>query len=201
MSGSFVHRALTAVLSLVLLALIMGAHSLILSDSDQTEPIASSGDIGSTIDADRYTIKVEKVQITQSIADGDDSGIQASFETEEIWVIVWATVTSTSDTLRNVQADLDTGDGYTYSMSKLPLNAFGGTGAVFDPGIPVYGAVAFEVPKERLTDPTFRIRLGKGGQDRLSAQANVDLGLYGAELADMVDQAEETVTITPAERR
>ncbi|CAM3655740.1 hypothetical protein GCM10009799_47630 [Nocardiopsis rhodophaea] len=194
-------RALTAAASLVLIGLIIGAQSLIPSSEEQTEPIAYSGEIGATVDARRFTIEVDKVQFAHNVYDSTDYGDTTPIEANGIWVVAWATLTSTRDTLTTVTAELDTGGDSTYAASTWLFNAYGGIGSSLGPGIPTYGAFVFELPEERLVDPTLQVGVARGPGSRLQAQADIHLGLGGDALAARIDAAEESVPIPPIETR
>lgn len=197
----FIHWSLTAVVSAALLGAIMGAHRLIPSTEDLTEPITYSGTAETAVDAERFTLTVDKVQFARSAADADSTSGPERIEANGIWVLVWATVESTRTTLTSVHPKLDTGAGSSYSGSSWLDNTLTGTAARFDPGIPRYGAFAFEVPEGQLTDPKLRVVLSETVETRLAAQAEVDLELEGAELTRRIDAADDSVSLPPTETR
>ncbi|TQN28670.1 hypothetical protein FHX37_4029 [Haloactinospora alba] len=197
----FVHWTLTTVISATLIAAIMGAHRMIPSAEELTEPVTYSGTAGTAVDAERFTLTVDKVQLARSAADADSTGGPQPIEANGVWVIVWATVESTRTTLTSVHPELDTGTGATYSGSSWLNNTLSGTAARFDPGIPRYGAFAFEVPEDQLADPALRVALSESAETRLAAQAEADLELEGEELTRRIDTADESVSLPPTETR
>ncbi|MFC3999916.1 hypothetical protein ACFOVU_28650 [Nocardiopsis sediminis] len=203
MKGLFARRSVTAVLSLILLGLIMGAHSLIPPTLATSEPISTSGGIGSTVDARQFTIEVQDVRFARTITDdagGDDFGaVSEPIEANGVWVIVLATIESTRSTMSSVTAELDTGDDYTYSGTAWSANVFESSSPSLSPGRPVTGAFAFEVPEDRLTELSLRATVSESADERLAAQADIDLGLSGSELTENVDGAEDVAAIPPIE--
>ncbi|MFC4564049.1 DUF4352 domain-containing protein [Nocardiopsis mangrovi] len=203
MKGLLARRSTTIVLSLILLGLIMGAHSLIPPTLATSEPIGYAGGIGTTVDARQFTIEVRDVRFARSITDdsGDDEfGVPSEpIEANGVWVVVDATIESTRSTMRNVRAELDTGEDYAYSGTTWSSNVFDSASPSLSPGRPVTGAFAFEVPEERLTELSLRAVVSHSLDERLAAQADIDLGLSGAGLTDRIDGADDVTAIPPIE--
>ncbi|WP_067964424.1 hypothetical protein [Nocardiopsis trehalosi] len=205
-SGPRGGRLLTAALSAVLLALIMAAHALIPSPADTVGPIAYGGAIGEPVDAEVFTVEVERIEIARSAYDGagdaGEFGIEGEpIEANGVWLVAWLTVEARRESLPNVSAELDAGGGYTYSSSMWFMNTLESNGAPFEPARPEYGAIVFEVAENRLTDPTLQVSLNTSLDARLSARADIDLGLRGTELAALVEDPEDEVAIPPTEMR
>ncbi|QBI51933.1 DUF4352 domain-containing protein [Streptomonospora litoralis] len=196
MTSPFVRRAAAVFATLTLLSLIVMAQSLVPDDTLATEPIAYSGEIGEPVDAERFTVRVERVRIAETAVDEDGLGSSGPIEAKGVWLVATAEITSATAPLLHIDAALVMGDGYVYSANRwLSNDMAGGTGTTLDPGIPVTGALAFEVPKKRLKDPTLQVSARQSIDGRLSARADVDLGLSGSELDRRLAQPEDRVVV------
>ncbi|GAB3453811.1 hypothetical protein GCM10027570_33330 [Streptomonospora sediminis] len=197
MPSSAARSALTAFATLVLLSLIVTAQSLVPPETHATEPIPHSGDVGETVDARQFTITVKKVRFAETVADGGGGiGSSAPVEANGVWVVATAELTAASAPLGTIDAELVMGDGYTYSSSEWLSNGLaGGFGTTLSPGISVTGALVFEVPTDRLKDPTLQVNARESLDDRLSARADISLGLNGTELAERADNPEQSVSV------
>ncbi|GAA3730003.1 hypothetical protein HDA32_006030 [Spinactinospora alkalitolerans] len=197
MTRPFLRRAAHVAASLLLLALIVAAHGLIPTHDDLTAPISHSGTIGGTVDAERFTLDVDKVELARSVSDEEALGGVEGLEANGVWVVVWATLTSTDATVSVGGTLLEMGDGYSYSANTRLSNTFNNLGIVLNPGLPRYGAFVFEVPEERLSSPTLRVSVQESLDDRLSAQASVDLGLSESDIDRLTEEAADSVAVPP----
>ncbi|MFC7326159.1 hypothetical protein [Marinactinospora rubrisoli] len=206
MANTLVRRAATAVGSLLLLAGIVTANRMLPAFEDVTAPIAYRGSAHETVDAQRFTARVEKVEFAHGISDGDGSGEgevrTADPDNRAIWVVVWVTMTATDATLSvGDPVLLETGDGYAYAATDRLSNTMNAFAGRLDPGLPRYGAFAFEVPRARLVDPTLRVSAREGLDRRLSAEADVHLGLDAARVDRLTEAAADSLTIAPVRYR
>ncbi|RCV48883.1 DUF4352 domain-containing protein [Marinitenerispora sediminis] len=206
MASPLLRRAATALASLLLLGGIVAAHAMRPAFEDATAPIGHRGSAHEPVDARRFTIEVEKVEFAHAVSDGDALGagprLTADPGNRAIWVVVWATMTATDASLTVPDPVLlETGSGYSYAASDRLSNALNAFGTRLDPGIPRHGAFAFEVPRERLTDPTLTVSAREGLDDRLSASAEVGLGLDADRIERLVDAAADSLAIEPVTYR
>lgn len=198
MPSSAARSALTVFATLVLLSLIVTAQSLVPPETHATEPIPHSGEVGETVDARQFTITVKKIRFAETVADdgGDGIGSSAPVEANGVWVVATTELTAASAPLGTIDAELVMSDGYTYSSSEWLSNGLaGGFGTTLSPGISVTGALVFEVPADRLKDPTLQVNARESLDGRLSARADISLGLSGTELAERTDNPEESVSV------
>ncbi|GAA1095549.1 hypothetical protein [Nocardiopsis composta] len=206
-------RASTVLASAVLLALLLGAQALRIHDDEaRTAPMEVSGTASEAVDARSFTVEVVDVAFARSVYDasrlsvGDEDEADAAaaedaIEANGVWVVVTADITAAERPLNRVNAELETGEGTTYSSSTMSVNALGSISDVFSPGIPRRGAVVFELPPERLSSPSVRFNVHSGLDKRLSGSALVDLELSGSELKKAVDGAEEALAVPQSEIR
>lgn len=195
-TGRLPQLLLTAALSLLLIALIGVTRSLLIANEEEVAPISHSGDLGETVDARQFTITVQEVELARGITAtdsfGEPSGQDLTAADTDIWVIVHVTITAASEQLTVRNPLLEVADGYSYAASTHVQSTM--DGEVVEAGIPRSGALVFEIPTERLAEPALRV--GAGGIDqRLSAEAVIDLGLGENELATLLDEAAESVSV------
>ncbi|GAA1780829.1 MULTISPECIES: DUF4352 domain-containing protein [Streptomonospora] len=196
MASSFTRSAVATFATLTLLALIVAAQSLVPDETLATEPIASSGDIGEPVDAGQFSITVQEVRFAETVADKDGFGTSGPIEANGVWLVAGVRITSASAPLTNVDAELVMDDGYVYSANGWLSNGLsGGLGTTLEAGIPVAGMLVFEVPEDRISAPVLQVNARESIDDRLSARADIDLGLSGTELDERLSQPEERIDV------
>src|SRR5690606_36570485 len=99
----------------------------------------------------------------------------------------------THSTMHNFPAELLMKDGTTYFERGWFPDTF--KGQVLSPGIPVYGAFVFEVPADRVSEPSLVVTNAHAFESRLAAQASVGLGLT------TTDPSVEPAALLPPEVR
>ncbi|MDT0303977.1 DUF4352 domain-containing protein [Streptomonospora wellingtoniae] len=196
MASSFVRSAFATFATLTLLALIVAAQSLVPDETLATEPIAYSGDIGEPVDADQFSVTVQKVRFAETVADKDGFGSSGPIEAHGVWLVATVRITSASAPLINVDAELVMDDGYVYSANGWLSNSLsGGLSTTLEAGIPVTGMLVFEVPEDRISAPVLQVNARESVDDRLSARADIDLGLSGAELDQRLSRPDERIDV------
>ncbi len=192
---------LTAVLSVVLLALIGVTRAHHIEFDQRVAPITYSGHADEVVDASRFTLEVDNVEFGHDIAGGDFEHLTGTEANPDyVWMVVTVTIEATAEPLQpHDPARLESG-GDTYAGTPGRALASGGSAgtATLEAGIPVTEAIAFELPADELDDPSLRVTTvssGAGSDERLSAEAVVDLGLDEDELRSRVDDADEIVEI------
>ncbi|RNL85853.1 hypothetical protein [Halostreptopolyspora alba] len=200
------HRSLprllrSAALCLLLLVLIGVVRAHQIEFDQRLAPIAYSGEAGEVVDASRFTIEVEGVEFGRDIAGGDfDHLTGAEADPDYVWMVVTVTVEATMEAMTiHEPVRLESGGDVYAGMVSSPLPAGAATNAdELRAGIPVTGAVAFELPPDSIEDPALRVTAvtaGLGSDERLSSEAVVDLGLDEDELRGRVDDAAEVVEV------
>jgi hypothetical protein len=178
-----VNRALSVLTCLVLVVLLVVLQRFVLSRDEQTAPVATSGRAGEAVSTDDFTIEVDETHFTTAldVSTGLDGGSEA-VEANGAWVVVWATMTATHSTMRNFPAELRMKDGTTYFERGWFSDSF--DRETLSPGIPQYGAFVFEVPADRMAEPSLVVTNAHTHERRLAAQAAVDLDFSTTEPSD-----------------
>lgn len=203
-------RLRTAGACVLLLVLLTGIRALIVGPSDITDPIAYSGKAPEPVDAERFTAEVRGVGFARALTEATDGEVGEATAEEpvplpagNVWLLVEVTLTAATRTV-NVQEPilLESGSGPSYAASGelTPLlSGGGGFGSEeLQPGIPVSGVIAFDLPVEHITDPRLRIRAGLPWMDRLTGLAVIDLGMTADEAAKGARTATATAVVPEA---
>ncbi|WP_052809670.1 DUF4352 domain-containing protein [Streptomonospora alba] len=191
----FARSALTTFATLTLLTLIVAAQSLVPEETLATEPIPHSGEMGEPLDARRFTVTVEKVEFAETVTDEGGFGPSEAIEAHGVWVVATLEITAATAPLPNVDAELVMGDGYVYAASTWVNNGLNGGSSRPVPGIPVTGKLVFEVPEDRVTDPTLQVSARTSIDERLSARADIHLGLDGEQLDRRLAQPQKRIAV------
>lgn len=166
-------RALMLVICAALLVALVAANRLI-PEYDQTlRPINTDGVIGRTTHTTAFDIKVDQITAGHWLA--QKNGFDKPERTSAIFVLVWADLTGTDRPVTLDTAYMRTADGHRYDATDvMSFESLDQTGS--EAGLDRYGAIGFEVPPYRIAGS--RLVVGDaGGQNRLGAQATVDLGI------------------------
>ncbi|MFC6086832.1 hypothetical protein [Sphaerisporangium aureirubrum] len=160
-------------------------------------PIASRGRLGEQVNTTAFQFRVDRVQVAGSVRMMDEIGLLGKPRgTGGVWVVVWATIAATSEAVLVQGTRLRAADGTEYqantsifyTLEKTPLQ----------PGIPMYGPMLFEIPKDRLAGMWLAVRRYSGGAralDTLGPAVDVDLGLSAAYAARLVASAPPSLTV------
>lgn len=183
-------RALLVVICAALLVALIAANRLI-PDYDRTmRPISSTGAIGRQVHTNAFDIKVDRVTVGRSLAEKD--GLDEAERTSGLFVLVWADLTGVDKPVTLDTAYLRTADGHRYDATDaMEFGALDEAGS--EPGLTRYGAIAFELPPDRLAGA--RLIVGQeAGENRLGAQADVNLGLSASGARRLAARAPAVVT-------
>ncbi|GAA4919157.1 hypothetical protein [Streptomonospora salina] len=191
----FLRSALSTFSSLTFVALIVVAQALVPDDTLATEPVAHSGELGEPVDARRFTATAEKVEFAETVAEEGGLGSSGPIEAHGVWVVATVEITAATAPLNSVDAELVMGDGYVYSASTWVSNGLNGGGSTPAPGIPLTGMLVFEVPEKRVDDPALHVSARESVDDRLSARADIHLGLDGARLDERLADPQERIAV------
>ncbi|MFI6579136.1 hypothetical protein ACIBFB_25400 [Nocardiopsis sp. NPDC050513] len=187
-------RPLRLVLCVALGGAVLALQWLRVADHDVLGPIASSGDRGSVVATDEFTVEVTDVRVAGTVTDSSPLSPEP-IEANGVWVVVWVRVTATREPLTVTRAELEMADRTTYAASLWFRDALSG-GTEFPTAVPVRGAFVFEVPEDRVDRPSLVFTHTGGSGSRLAAQASVDLGVDAA----AVTGATVDVELAPPER-
>jgi hypothetical protein len=181
-----VRRAVIAFICAALLVALVAANRLVPSYDQETRPISTSGVIGERVRTSAFEIKADHVSVGHTLQEKDGLGEKPQ-RTNGLWVLVWADLTGVDEPVTLDTAYLRTTDGHRYDTSdRMGIGSLDETGS--EPGLTRYGAIGFEIPPNRLAGA--RLVVGPvGGENRLGAQADIDLGLTPALTRRMVADA------------
>ncbi|QVJ01624.1 hypothetical protein KGD82_00235 [Nocardiopsis eucommiae] len=188
------NRALSILTCACLVVLIAVLQRFVVGKEDMVDPITTAGDTDAAVTTDDFTVRVTEVDLATSLeAPGDADGGTHTVEANGAWVLVWADVTATRETIENLPSELRMRDGSVYVERGWFRDSL--DHQTFSPGLPVHGAFVFEVPTDRIEKPALVVTHAFGYDSRLGAQAKVDLGLENPEPTD------RPATLLPAELR
>lgn len=186
-------RVLVTVICAALLVALVAANRLVPSDDDMVRPITAYGTIGRMVHTTAYDIKVDRVTAGRGLA--EKGGFDKPEHTSGVFLLVWAELTAADRPVSLDTAYLRTADGHRYDTTDAI-----GFGALTDsdnqPGLTRYGVIAFELPPYRVAGA--RLVVGPSFEARLSAQADMDLGLSADAARRLVAQAPKVVTYSKA---
>ncbi|WP_169987359.1 DUF4352 domain-containing protein [Microbispora sp. H10836] len=167
-----------------------------MSFEDRLSFITYKGRIGETVEAKRFTVKVQSVTAARAVDTTDYSNKVTKVETSNIFLLVDVSATSTREPMRLSTLGppfLLTEDGRRYRPTDKVDNSLTLFNRWIQPGFWVSGLLVFEVPKDALpgaalvfVPPNSAIVV-----DTFAPEAQVDLGLSDDSAARLVSQAEE----------
>lgn len=160
-------------------------------------PIVSRGRLGEQVDTTAFRFRVDRVRLAASIRMTDDFGfVRDPISTSGVWVIVWATVVATREEVAIQGTRLRASDGTEYSVNSSIFSTLDKT--PLQPGIPMYGPMLFEIPKDRLAGAWLAVRQHSGDAralDTLGPAIDVDLGLSAEYATRLVAGAPPSLTV------
>ncbi|GAA4715135.1 DUF4352 domain-containing protein [Phytohabitans rumicis] len=155
-------------------------------------PYISAGQVGDSVSARSFEAKVLEVRGAKVV------GFRGTgHDTDGVWILVQVRITATTeDTLLNYAALVDDKDRVYRATGRFdqPFTA----GRTLQPGIPVEGEIAFEVPRDVAT--SLRIRLAAPLIDqRMDGMAEIELPKFDTATIDKWATNQEPVIFkTPA---
>jgi hypothetical protein len=146
----------------------------------KTDPIPVYGQIGDTVTARKFTVRLETVQFARQLrftAYGKD----VVRDTTGLWAVVTATVAARSETTLVYDGDWEGPTGLRYSLSdRLSGVKSLLSGATLQPGLPRRGWFIFEIREDQARGATFVAP--KIGLTRLDSIVRISLGNGGGSL-------------------
>ncbi len=159
--------AIVLVLATLAIGQLIAAHTP--DATAQERPFVRTGAIGSVIDARTFDVKVLGVRGGALLTDGT-----STYDTSGVWVIVDVQLTALGNPAMLGYAALLDGDARTYRATERfdqPLL----TGRELQPGLPVTGEIAFEVPVSVTGDLTIQLSPATDGVLATDAVAQIRL--------------------------
>jgi len=178
-------HVLNGAILLVILVVAGVVQATTPTDDERDAAIAVSGSIGDTLSGRNIAGRVDSVELAHEVsADNGWTG-----ETTGTWVVVEARASAVVDetTGPSLNAVLRIGDT-TYSASSRPRDATIAD-ASLQAGIPVTGALVFEVPSDVLTTPAARaarIEFAAKSDTRADSLVVVTVDLTALDIRDSV---------------
>ena len=154
----------------------------------KTDPIPVYGQIGDTVTARKFTVRIETVQFARQLR-FTAYGKEVVRDTSGLWAVVTATLAARSETALVYEAVWEGPTGLRYSHSdRLSGVRFLLSGTTLQPGLPRRGRFIFEIREDQARGATFvaphigttrldsivRIALG-GGTGSLPIRDSLDL--------------------------
>jgi hypothetical protein len=177
------------VAALVLAALAIGGPIIAAAPSPDTQnrPFVRSGKVGERVDARVFDATVVSVRGAAQLA---RSGT-AAHDTAGIWVLVTVRLVAHTEPVSVGYAAVRDERGRIYwATNRIDQPLIGGR--VLQPGVPVQGELAFEVPKPVATQLTVRLAWHRFEQ-RLDAMVEVPLPIDAAAVQRWSDQKPVTL--------
>ncbi|RKS06477.1 hypothetical protein DFP74_2109 [Nocardiopsis sp. Huas11] len=175
MSSPAVRRLWSTGVSVVLVVVIIFLQRFVVAEKDELAPIATSGTADAAVATDDFTAEVVETGVSTTLETVGADGATEQVEANGVWAVVWVRVTAEHTTVDTMHAELRMDDGTLYSERGWFTDSL--DRADFSPGITVFGAFVFEVPQDRLDQPSLLLTNATGLDRRLGAQADIDLGL------------------------
>jgi hypothetical protein len=153
----------------------------------KTDPIPVYGQIGDTVTARSFTVRLETVQFARQLR-FTAYGKPVVRDTSGLWAVVTATVAARSNTTLVYEAAWEGPTGLRYSHSdRLSGVKSLLSGATLQPGLPRRGWFIFEIREDQARGATFVAP--KIGTTRLDSIVRIGLGSGGGSLpiADSLD--------------
>jgi len=140
----------------------------------KTDPIPVYGQIGDTVTARKFTIRLETVQFAKQLR-FTAYGKEVARDTSGLWAVVTATVAARSESTLVYEADWEGPTGLRYSLSdRLSGVKSLLSGASLQPGLPRRGWFIFEIREDQARGATFVAP--KIGLTRLDSIVRISLG-------------------------
>jgi hypothetical protein len=182
-----VMRLVTLPLSLLLIVLAVAAGGLLITylpgSVEMTRPFVQSGRIGETVDGVSFTVVVLGVRGAQKVQDGDDNEV----DTNGVFVLVEVKVLAKTEGVIVGHLTVVDRSGRTFSQPDRIEQRIG-PGYRFEPGIPIEGDIAFEVPQDALPGLVLHVSGQAFVEANYEAVAEVDLGIDGATATKWADE-------------
>lgn len=182
------------VICAALLVALVAANRLIPDYDQKLRPINTDGVIGRTAHTSAFDIKVDSVTAGHGLA--QKNGFAKPEHTSAMFVLVWADLIGTDRPVTLGTAYLQTADGHRYDTTDAAgFGSLDDTGS--EPGLDRYGVIGFEVPPYRIAGA--RLIVGEAaGENRLGAQATVDLRITADAARRLVARAPKVATYSQA---
>lgn len=141
-------RVIEITLTGVVLVAIVGLYRLTPTQADFQQPVQVNGTAGKVVQTPRFEITVEAVRVGKKLK---VPRTRPDRETSTSWVVVDAIVTARKDPMHLGTVSIRNTDGVQYrSTNRSAISRVDLTGFEFQPGIPVRGSFAVEMPADQV---------------------------------------------------
>ncbi|MFC4118435.1 hypothetical protein [Nonomuraea zeae] len=167
-------KLLGLVAGLILVGGAIGMQTLSLSEGEIGDPLTYAGEKGETVDAGRFTVRLDSFVTAKSIQNGSKT-----VATDNLFLVVSAAAKSSLKPYHLGQPLLVTSDGKTFDATDRVDSSVTLAAKWAQPEIWVSGRFFFEVPASALPGAAVRFRLPPtaGLQEPYRPEVEFDLGL------------------------
>ncbi|WP_328988680.1 hypothetical protein OG394_20875 [Kribbella sp. NBC_01245] len=165
-------RVIDIALTGVVLVAIVGLYRLTPTKADFQQPVQVNGTAGKVVQTPRFEITVEAVRVGKKLK---VPRTRPDRETSTSWVVVDAIVTARQDPMHLGSVFIRNTDGVQYrATNRNAISRVDLTGFEFQPGIPVRGSFAIEMPADQLAGARLEV-IENGVFTALEPQATIPL--------------------------
>lgn len=156
---------------LVIVALVVGQLLIDLGpDTDASHaPFLIAGKPGDNVDARTFDVELISARYASAVRSGG-----ADHDSSGVWVILKIRLNARTESLRIGYAALVDKSGRTYLASDRVRQTLVPNARALQPGIPVEGEVAFEIPRDAIAGASVQFAK-KSGDRRMDAMATIEL--------------------------
>ncbi|MEV4069731.1 hypothetical protein ACGFJC_15980 [Nonomuraea fuscirosea] len=166
-------KALAALAGVALIAVAMWVQSHHMSDLQTSDPLVYSGAKGETVDARRFSVRLENFVAAKSIKSGDKT-----LQTDQIFLILTVKATSALKPYHLGEPVLTTAEGKKFAATDRVDNSLSLASKWVQPDIWRAGQSFFEVPPSALAGATVTYALpGSFLVESYQPEIEIDLGL------------------------
>jgi hypothetical protein len=180
-------RLVTLPLSLLLIVLAVAAGGLLVRNLpgsvEMTRPFIQSGRIGDTVDGITFTVVVLGVRGAQRVLDSSDNQV----DTDGVYLLVEVKVLAKTEGVNLGHVTVVDRAGRIFGLPDRIEQRFD-IGYRFEPGIPIEGDIAFEVPQDALAGLVLHLSAQSFVEADYEAVAEVDLGIDDATATKWADE-------------
>ncbi len=171
--GGAATKALAALAGVALIAVAMWVQSFHLSELETSDPLVYSGAKGETVDARRFSVRLENFVAAKSIKSGDKT-----LQTDQIFLILTVKATSALKPYHLGEPVLTTAEGKKFAATDRVDNSLSLASKWVQPDIWRAGQSFFEVPPSALAGATVTYALpGSFLVESYQPEIEIDLGL------------------------
>lgn len=165
-------RVIDIALTGVVLVAIVGLYRLTPTQADFQQPVQVNGTAGKVVQTPRFEITVEGVRVGKKLK---VPRTKPDRETSTSWVVVDAIVTARKDPMHLGTVTIRNAGGVQYrATNRNAISRVDLLGFEFQPGIPVRGSFAVEMPADEVAGARLEV-IESGSFIALEPQATIPL--------------------------